>query len=217
MENPINNGQINLNMFLNTQNSRIVRKNMDRRVIRTKKAIRMSFIDLLKENEINDITVTDIANKADINRKTFYNYYNNVYELLDEIENEVTTSFEKILKEMENNQTVNNPSAVFINLTYIINNDIEFYNHLLAYHSHSHLVEKITFSLKKTLYTSLSKELSIDDYQLEIMIDFIIGGIVSIYQSWFNHQESCTIEQLSQATETLIFDGVSHYIEKNTR
>ena len=80
---------------------------MDRRVIRTKKAIRMSFIDLLKENEINDITVTDIANKADINRKTFYNYYNNVYELLDEIENEVTTSFEKILKEMENNQTVN--------------------------------------------------------------------------------------------------------------
>jgi len=54
-------------------------KKIDRRVVKTKKAIHNAFAKLLTEKELNDITISDIAELADINRKTFYNYYAGIY------------------------------------------------------------------------------------------------------------------------------------------
>ena len=42
----------------------------DRRVMKTKKAIRSAFARLLAEKDIDRITVKDIAEAADVNRKT---------------------------------------------------------------------------------------------------------------------------------------------------
>ena len=44
-------------------------KKIDRRVVKTKKAIHNAFAKLLTEKELNDITISDIAELADINRK----------------------------------------------------------------------------------------------------------------------------------------------------
>ena len=45
----------------------------DLRVIKTKRAIHTAVAELLTEKDMDDITVTDIASRAIINRKTFYN------------------------------------------------------------------------------------------------------------------------------------------------
>lgn len=74
------------------------RRKPDRRVVKTKRAIHMAFAGLLSEKEINDITVRDIPDRADINRKTFYNYYSGVHAVLDEIENEVVGTLENALR-----------------------------------------------------------------------------------------------------------------------
>lgn len=46
----------------------------NRRTLYTKKIIKESLIELLQTNDIHQITVTNICNKADINRGTFYSY-----------------------------------------------------------------------------------------------------------------------------------------------
>ena len=51
----------------------------DRRTKYTKSVIRQALFDLLKEKPLNKITVTDICKMADINRSTFYSYYEDVY------------------------------------------------------------------------------------------------------------------------------------------
>ena len=48
---------------------------MDRRVKYTKKIIKDTFLNLLKEKEISKITVSEICKLSDINRATFYRYY----------------------------------------------------------------------------------------------------------------------------------------------
>ncbi|WP_141761755.1 TetR/AcrR family transcriptional regulator, partial [Staphylococcus sp. HMSC069E09] len=60
----------------------------DRRIRRTKSAIKEAFIDLLNEKEIEKITIQDITKRADINRGTFYLHFEDKYLLLDEMENE---------------------------------------------------------------------------------------------------------------------------------
>ena len=79
-------------------------KKVDRRIAKTKKAIYRAFAQLLSEKNINDITIKDIADRADINRKTFYNYYDGIYELTGEIENKIIDSFEKVIREHNVNE-----------------------------------------------------------------------------------------------------------------
>ena len=53
-------------------------KTTDRRVLRTKKNIRQAFLHLLSEKSLSQITVKELSDLADINRKTFYMYYSNI-------------------------------------------------------------------------------------------------------------------------------------------
>ena len=60
-------------------------KKEDMRTKRTKKALKKAMSQLILENSIETISVTDICVKADINRVTFYTHYTDKYALLHEL------------------------------------------------------------------------------------------------------------------------------------
>ena len=80
-------------------------KATDRRVLRTKKNIRQTFLQLLSEKSLTQLTVKELSEQADINRKTFYMYYSNIEEILSELEDELVQKlvlvFEKELFDRE--------------------------------------------------------------------------------------------------------------------
>ena len=61
-------------------------KKADRRTLKTQKAICDALAELLTKKELRRITVQEIADKAEINRVTFYKHYLDVYDLYDKIE-----------------------------------------------------------------------------------------------------------------------------------
>lgn len=60
-----------------------VRNNIRRR--KSREAIEKVFLDLLEEKDINQITVSEICKKANLNRSTFYSNYLDIYDLADTI------------------------------------------------------------------------------------------------------------------------------------
>ncbi|MEK3935156.1 TetR/AcrR family transcriptional regulator [Sporosarcina sp. FSL W7-1349] len=59
------------------------RRKLDRRVVRTRKAIKDAFIALLYEKDLSDITITDIVDCSDVNRSTFYAHFHDKENLID--------------------------------------------------------------------------------------------------------------------------------------
>lgn len=59
----------------------------------TRKAIRETFIELLEEQPLNDITVKEIVDRCGINRNTFYYYYQDLPALIEEIIKEEAEAF----------------------------------------------------------------------------------------------------------------------------
>jgi AcrR family transcriptional regulator len=55
----------------------------DPRVRRTRQLLEQAFMSLLAERGFRDITVQDIADRATVNRATFYAHYTDKYDLLD--------------------------------------------------------------------------------------------------------------------------------------
>ena len=64
----------------------------------TKKAIMFAFMEILEEKFLDKITVKDICEQSEINRNTFYYYFENVYDVLKYV---FETEKERVLKEVK--------------------------------------------------------------------------------------------------------------------
>lgn len=74
-------------------------KTEDRRIRKTKQALKSSLAVLLEQKDIRDISVQELASLADLNRTTFYLHYKDIYDLQQQIENEAAGKINEILME----------------------------------------------------------------------------------------------------------------------
>ncbi|WP_458458449.1 TetR/AcrR family transcriptional regulator [Pseudobutyrivibrio sp.] len=65
-------------------------RSKDLRVRRTLTAVRKAFNDLVLTRNYNEISITDLTEKAGINRKTFYLHYSSLDDLVAEVEEEMS-------------------------------------------------------------------------------------------------------------------------------
>ncbi|WP_223701601.1 TetR/AcrR family transcriptional regulator [Sutcliffiella deserti] len=71
----------------------------DLRVKKTKRAIRMALLKLVKEKDFQKISVRDLCAYAEINRGTFYLHYQDKYDLLESVEQELLDNLRIIMGE----------------------------------------------------------------------------------------------------------------------
>lgn len=74
----------------------------DRRIKYTQTVIRQAFLQLLRASTVEKIKVSEICRLADINRATFYRHYENQYDLLACLENEMFNEIKKSAYECRN-------------------------------------------------------------------------------------------------------------------
>ncbi len=187
---------------------------LDKRCRKTRKAIKTSLIKLMCEKDISDITITEIAEEADINRKTFYAHYRDLYDILDEIENNLIEKLFHILDSADILKSMYDPYPLFKELTSEINKDFEFYKLLVQSKSYNNLLNKIQ-GIFKERFLELSKEtVKLDKELLSYVIDFISSGITSVYKEWFRSERNISLEQLSKLLSLLIGNGLNSILEK---
>lgn len=75
--------------------------NTDRRIARTKRALRSALIELMEERGLDGVSVNDLCARADLNRGTFYNHFHDKEDLLTYLEDEVIVELESIQEEMK--------------------------------------------------------------------------------------------------------------------
>lgn len=164
---------------------------------------------MLSEQELNDITVRDVAELAEINRKTFYRYYSGIYQVVDEIENEIVQSYEQILGEIDFRRDIENPTRIFERLTATISTDLDFYGSLLSMRGNVSLVSKLTDMLKSKTRETLLLHVSMDARVADVMLEYVISGMVAVYQQWFLSGRRDPIELVSETLSTLAFSGIN--------
>ncbi|MFC0214803.1 TetR/AcrR family transcriptional regulator [Paenibacillus chartarius] len=57
----------------------------DRRIVKTQESLRKAVIELMTEKTFDEITIRDIADRANVNRGTIYLHYQDKYDLLDQL------------------------------------------------------------------------------------------------------------------------------------
>ncbi|MBQ7669802.1 MAG: TetR/AcrR family transcriptional regulator [Clostridia bacterium] len=184
------------------------RKTQDKRVIRTKKAIRNAFSELISGKDLNDITVKDLADKANINRKTFYNYYSGIYQVVEELERELVNGFEKALSDIDMKKCMTDPRVIFDRIDALILGDIEFYGNIFTAVENFNLITKMTALIKEKTKRAICSQLGLGEDKADIALEFVISGMISAYQMWFRSDRTRPLSDVSDIVGALSFHGL---------
>lgn len=185
----------------------------DRRVIKTKRAIKNALMHLLNDRDINDITISDIAAQADINRKTFYNYYSGVHEVIDEMEDEIISHVDEALTDIDFIDNLENPYLIFEKLTSVISTDMDTFGYLLGMNTNVGLLSKMVDLLKAKVKSVILPVVELDELRLNLMLEFMITGMVAVYKRWFNSDRRASIDEISRQMNILAFKGLNGYLD----
>lgn len=76
-----------------------IKNTNDPRVKRTRQLIQDAFVALVGEKGFENVTVQHIAERAPVNRATFYSHYHDKYDLLDKSIEEMLEKLTKVIKQ----------------------------------------------------------------------------------------------------------------------
>lgn len=170
----------------------------DKRVIKTKKAIKTTLIDIMSKKELADITVSELARKADINRKTFYSHYPNVQAVFEEIEDDmISASKNMIIQHKAENNTL--PSAAIRAYCKQMTADFAFYHRLSLLNSPT-LIEKYKKALIDLVLRDTVKNLKYNEEKKTLIMEFIASGLMSMSTKWFASDMTLTFEEMIAIT-----------------
>ena len=108
---------------------------MDKRILKTKRNIKATLIELLDEKPFEDITVSELCRKGEVSRITFYTYYDDKFDLVHELLDDYVEYARVSYRELQNKNNLNkNPLRSYENLLGCIlgicKDKIEFFKHL---------------------------------------------------------------------------------------
>ncbi|SHK25293.1 hypothetical protein SAMN02745136_02089 [Anaerocolumna jejuensis DSM 15929] len=175
-------------------------KKTDRRVIRTKKNIRNAFIQLIGQKELEQVTVTDIANLADIDRKTFYLHYDTVLDVYKDLLNELSDELLLLL----NSSKTFDFSAFFKGLNQIMEKDMSFYKTIAEKDSYSFLINECTSLLNQKLTQKILSDYGTVSINQQIKIEYASSGIIGVYINWIRSDQNIPLKQLVEVLSEML-------------
>lgn len=185
-----------------------------RSAIRSKRLIRQAFVDLLKEKNIEKITVTDIITRADINRGTFYAHYQDTRAVIEQIENEIIEKMIEFLGEFRFQNFFQNPLPLLLKISRYLEDDLEFYRILI----NSNGSEQFLIKLKKLFVQHMETDTDIPDMVKRspaffIRTHFFAGGLVNLYQVWFRNELDISLNEISLELSKIMTNRSASLIE----
>lgn len=188
----------------------------DRRVRRTKKLLKESLATLLMKKKLNEITVKEIVNLADVNRGTFYLHYRDVYDMLLKIENEMMDEMEDISKRFLNASFMDSPGPYIAEMFQYVADNQTFCKMLLGPNGDMAFLEKLKKLIEGKCFHSLTGAYSKNEYQnFQYFMTYAVSGCIGLLQTWLNDGMKVSPQELSLVAVGMIQNGYEFLKEKN--
>lgn len=186
----------------------------DRRVKRTKKALRESLIKLLDEKSVNQITVTELTELADVNRATFYFYYSDIIDMLQQIQDEVYAEFEELINSIEDFSLTDEGLTEYIKAIMVyISKDLEMCRFVLENDVNHNLQRKI-----QALMISIvpnSESIFPADKPAHYATKFALNGVIGSIIAWLTEDAKADIDELAAFIAGMYLHGSVEMLHKN--
>ena len=194
-------------------NSQITQsKKENRRVRYTKMMLRQSLLELLEQRPIEKITVADLCARADLNRTTFYNYYDSPRALLDQIEQEL---FEKIRETTDRSIDSLAQTGLTELLTEILTaarENMDLCRVLFGVHGDPGYIKALMMMVQEEMVDLWKEGSDVGEDTLRQLYLFAVGGAADLIQDWVQKEGQQSPRELAQLLDRIISRGVFGFL-----
>jgi AcrR family transcriptional regulator len=179
-----------------------------RSAVRSRKLIKQAYVELIKEKDIDKVTIKDVVTKADINRGTFYAHYTSVNAVSEQIGYEIVLALFEFLDEFKNTRIIENPLPFLMKIARFLEKDLEFYRLLINSQRSVALLNKLkTLFVDKILSDEKKMSAIKNKDQFMVCVDLFASGFVGLYQDWFNHKIKMSLDDLTLSFSEIMKNG----------
>lgn len=175
----------------------------------TKNSLIQAFCILYMKKPIEKISIKELTDIAGYNRGTFYNHFEDIYDLLKHLED---SAIIKIKNSILENINRDNAKQKFIDLFIKMCEKWEYYiNVLLNGQDSPHFIERLK---KEIFYTCMSVfNLPENNIKASYILDFYLSAILSILSRWVKNHEDMSSSDVGELLKDMLLNGVSSKID----
>jgi AcrR family transcriptional regulator len=153
---------------------------------RTEKMIRSAFVDLIGEKKvISNISVAELAERADIAKSTFYNHYDDIYAVAEEMINEILGDLGRIIDAMDADHTADYHVYIRSIFAYLKQNE-EIYRKLSSSPDANFYLNKIKNVITKRVFSNVKSPFLSDNKAIRhVQISFLANACVDTMVDYF--------------------------------
>jgi AcrR family transcriptional regulator len=160
-------------------------KTDDRRVRKTKKALRNGLASLMMEKKLKDITVRELADRVDLNRGTFYTHYRDINDLYEKIEEEIFDEVNGILDEFAPVQIGGPPFEILLELVKYMVENAEMCRMMFGENGDMSFILQLGDVIhKKCLRDWMALHEGGDAEKFEFFGSYVVSGCVGVLKKW---------------------------------
>ena len=146
---------------------------------------------------ISDISITEIVKLAGISRNTFYLHFSNIFEVLDEITDEVILNCTAIFVKYSYKDLLIDCYPLVNELFSLYSNNKYLTDNVLFSPYGNNFIQKFSVAVTKTVYSSFIPEYG-QNYDIEYKISFVVSGMVGVFYKWIIDNKPIDIELMIQ-------------------
>ena len=156
---------------------------MNQRVVLTKKLLKSSLIEMLQTQSIYRISIRELCENAGINRSTFYKYYGNQIDLLNEMEEDLLINIEETLASVEGYD-----QNVLEQIISYLEKDIDFIRLLLNSNVDPEFPKNL-MSMAPIQRIIKNQMTDLPEAEQDYYYRFLLFGCYEIVRTWINKED----------------------------
>ena len=175
---------------------------VDLRTIKTKKLILDTFQQMLTEMDLDVITIKALAERAGINRKTFYSHYSSIDELYDAVVADLVVGFRTVLATDEHRDFIDTISSLY---DYAC--ELPVWSRNLLSCSDLGFARILTEQIFLNHKPSIKNPTTTEDAIHCLKYQYIISSFTALYKAWAQYGDLIGKEQFINIAAGLITFG----------
>ena len=184
-------------------------KKEDRRVRRTKKLLTQALTELLQKKQINEITVKELTELADMNRGTFYMYYKDIFDMREKIEDELFQKLDVIAQTHEHGDPTQQVKPILLDLFRFIEENQEVCRVLLSPNGDMNFLHRLYEAIRERSLEIWKDQMgSLGEKEFDYRYSFVIFGCAGMIRAWVNRNCQETDMQMAELADRMIRRGI---------
>lgn len=192
-----------------------IKKSSHKNAARSRYLIKQAFAQLTNEKDLQKITVTDIVERANISRGTFYAHYLDVYDLCVAIQKNAIETIDSAIEEMGIENILHDPTEATVRGMKFLDMNKTYFKLFVTSSFSDSLVDRIINRIEDKFTERIGEVFPANEKnELEFFVCYILGAYKNIILYWFKHTTEMTSDQCAQELAKLYMKARPAAFEK---